>query len=348
MPPTLSLRAALKQGALVTVANWPVVLVEFALWALFELALGVPILGGALMVAVLLGFDLDGLLAQGLGNTADLIMASLVAAPVALGAFLIAVGLVAAGGLMLVFMVKAGTLAVLAAGERAATDLHRAPIHVAGLQQASAWSLSAMFAGVQRYGGRGARLAMVLSATYLVIVALAFGSIALGFRLAGNTAWASAWVVLVGLATSAGVIAGTTANLLFDLARIIIVTDDCGVRDALRRAWRFVVRDARHVIGIFAVTSAIVFLAAAAWIVATANIAFIGLVPVVGLLVAPLQAAIWIVRGLVFQYLALATLTAYQTQYRRFREPGAAPATPIRSQFAGRITSRSSPAPAAT
>jgi hypothetical protein len=140
--------------------------------------------------------------------------------------------------------------------------------------------------------------------------------------------------VLVGLATSAGVIAGTTANLLFDLARIIIVTDDCGVRDALRRAWRFVVRDARHVIGIFAVTSAIVFLAAAAWIVATANIAFIGLVPVVGLLVAPLQAAIWIVRGLVFQYLALATLTAYQTQYRRFREPGAAPATPIRSQFA--------------
>jgi len=41
------------------------------------------------------------------------------------------------------------------------------------------------------------------------------------------------------------------------------------------------------------------------------------------------------VRGLVFQYLGLATLMAYQTQYRRFREPGAAPsATPMRTHFA--------------
>jgi hypothetical protein len=335
MSSALSLRAALKQGALVTAANWPVVLIEFALWSLFELALGVPVLGGALMVAVLMGFDLDGLLAQGLSNTADLIIASLVAAPISLGAFLLSVGLVAAGGLMLVFVVKAGTLAVLAAGERAAPDLHRAPIHVAGLRQAAAWTLSAMYAGVQRYGARSARLAAVLSATYLVIVVIAFGAIGLGFRLASDSAWAGAWIVLAAPATSAAVLAGTMANLVFDLARIIIVTDDCGVREALRRARRFVLKDARHVLGIFAVTSLIVMVAAAAWLVATANIAFIGLVPVVGLLVAPLQAAIWIVRGLVFQYLGLATLMAYQTQYRRFREPGlASSATPIHTHFA--------------
>jgi hypothetical protein len=335
MSSALSLRAALKQGALVTVANWPVVLVEFAVWSLFELALGVPVLGGALMVAVLLGFDLDGLLAQGLSNTADLIIASLVAAPISLGAFLLAVGLVAAGGLMLVFVVKAGTLAVMAAGDRAAPDLHRVPIHVAGLRQAGAWTVSAMYAGVQRYGARGARLAAVLSATYLVIVIVAFGAIGLGFRLASHSAWSGAWIVLIAPATSAAVLAGTIANLVFDLARVIIVIDDTGVREALRRARRFVVKDARHVLGIFAVTNLIVALAGAAWIVATANIAFIGLVPVVGLLVAPLQAAIWIVRGLVFQYLGLATVMAYQTQYRRSREPGAAPsATPIRTHFA--------------
>jgi hypothetical protein len=335
MSSALSLRAALKQGALVTVANWPVVLIEFALWSLFELAVGVPVLGGALMVAVLLGFDLDGLLAQGLTNTADLIIASLVAAPISLGAFLLAVGLVAAGGLMLICVVRAGTLAVLAAGERAAPDLHRVPIHPAGLRQAAAWTLSATYAGVQRYGARGARLAAVLSATYLVIVVIAFGAIKLGFRLTSDSAWAGAWIVLVAPATSAAVLGVTLANLVFDLARIIIVIDDCGVREALRRARRFVVKDARHVLGIFAVTSVIVMVAAAAWLVATANIAFIGLVPIVGLLVAPLQAAIWIVRGLVFQYLGLATLMAYQTQYRRFREPGAAPsATAIRSHFA--------------
>ena len=334
MSSPLSLRAALKQGALVTVANWPVVLVEFALWALFELSLGVPVLGGALMVAVLLGFDLDGLLSQGLSNMANLIIGSLVAAPVALGAFLTALGLVAAGGLMLVCAVKSGTIAVLAAGDRAAADLHRVQIHMAGLRQAAAWTLSAAYRGVLRYGGRGARLAAVLCGTYLVIVASAFAVITLGFR-ASYPSWASAWILLVAFAATTSVVAATIANLVFDLARIIIVTDDCGVRDALRRARRFVISDARHVIGIFAVTSLIGWLAAAAWLVATANIAFIGLVPVVGLLVAPLQAAIWIVRGLVFQYLALATLTAYQTQYRRFREPGAAPsATPIRSHFA--------------
>jgi hypothetical protein len=335
MSSALSLRAALKQGALVTVANWPVVLVEFAIWALFELSLGIPVLGGALMVAVLLGFDFDGLLAQGLRNTADLIVGSLLSAPVALGAFLLALGVVAAGGLILVFVVRAGTLTVLASGERAASDLHRAPIHVAGLKLANAWTLAAVYGGVQRYGGRCASLGAALSLTYLVIIAATLGAIALAFRLAAGPAGASAWVVLVVLATSAGFLSGTVASLVFDLARIVVVTDDCGVGEALRRAKRFVVKDARHVLGIFAVTSLIVFLATAAWLVATANIAFIGFVPVVGLLVAPLQAAIWIVRGLVFHYLNIATLMAYQTQYRRFREPDAAPsATPIRTHFA--------------
>jgi hypothetical protein len=35
----------------------------------------------------------------------------------------------------------------------------------------------------------------------------------------------------------------------------------------------------------------------------------------------PLQAAAWLIRGLVFQYLGLLTLSAYQTQYRRLASP---------------------------
>jgi hypothetical protein len=171
MPSALPLRAALKQGALVTAANWPVVLVEFALWSLYELALGVPVLGGAFMVTVLLGLDIGSLLGQGLEGTADLIVASLAAAPVALTAFLAAVGLVAAGGLVLVFMVRGGTLAVLVAGERAAADLHRAPLHVAAVRRASAWTLAAMHEGGRRFGRRMAGLAIALCAAYVVIVA---------------------------------------------------------------------------------------------------------------------------------------------------------------------------------
>lgn len=325
MSSALPLRAALKQGALVTIANWPAVLVEFGLWALYELALGVPVLGGAFMVAVLLGFDVTGLLGQGVRETADLIIGSLTAAPVALAAFLVALGIVAAGGLILIFVVKAGTLAVLVASEHAAPDLHRLPVHVALVRRASRWSLAAVYGGVQRYGRRAASLAAWLCLAYLAIGGVTIGAITAGFQLAANSAWASAWPLLVMLATSAGVLGVSLANLLFDLARVIVVTDDCSAADALRRVRRFVVADARQVIGIFSVTSAALAVAAVVWLVATANVAFIGFVPVVGLLVAPLQAAVWIVRGVLFQAVGLSTLSAYQTQYRRFREPGAAP-----------------------
>ena len=319
MPSALPLRAALKQGALVTAANWPVVLVEFALWALYELAVGVPVVGGAFMVAVLLGFNVDGLLGQGVRETADLIIGALSAAPVALAAFLAALGVVAAGGLILIFVVKAGTLAVLVSGERAMSDLHKLPVHVATVRRATSWSLGTVYAGTRRFGGRAAALAAWLSVAYLAIGAATLGAITLA--LAADSAWAGVWPVFVAIATSAGVLAVTAANLLFDLARIIVVTDDCRLGEAFGRMRRFVIGDARQVLGIFAVTGVILALAAAAWLVATANVALVGFVPVAGLLVAPLQAAVWIVRGLLFQFMGLATLSAYQTQYRRFSAP---------------------------
>jgi hypothetical protein len=57
-------------------------------------------------------------------------------------------------------------------------------------------------------------------------------------------------------------------------------------------------------------------------ITATAGLTLIAWVPVLGLLVVPLQVAFWILRGLLFQYMSLTTLTAYQSQYRRFASAG--------------------------
>jgi len=332
MAPPLSLRAALKEGALVTAANWPVVLVDFGLWTLYEFALAVPVLGGAFMVNVLFGFNVASLVGQGLGETADAIIGALGAAPGALAAFVAAAGLVAAGGLILIFVVKGGTLAVLVAGERAAGDLHRAPLHVAAIQRASAWSVGAVYDGARRFGRRMGALAAWLCATYLLIGSLALAAITFGFRLAADAAWAGLWPVFVLLATSSGLIAVTVANLMFDLLRVVILTDDCRLVEAFGRVRRFLVARARQVIGVFAVTSGIFALAAAGWLVATANVALIGFVPVAGLLVAPLQAAIWVVRGVLVQYLGLATLSAYQTQYRRFQTPAAAAPAPLREQ----------------
>ena len=98
---------------------------------------------------------------------------------------------------------------------------------------------------------------------------------------------------------------------------MIVVTDDCGVSRAFARMRAFLVagraagdRHLRGDVGVSCLPSAVALLA-------TAGLTLVAWMPIVGLLVVPLQAAAWIVRGLVFQFMNLATLSAYQTQYRR-------------------------------
>ena len=186
MTPALPLGAALRHGALVTLANWPIVIVEFVIESLYKLALGVPIVGGALMVAVLVGTDIRALLGESARTTADLIIASLFNAPVALTTFMAAVGLVAFGGAIVMFVVKAGTLSVLVQGERQAADLHRATVRQESLRRAYAYSLAAVLDGMQRFGRRSAALAAGLGVAYLIIGGLYILAITLGFRAAVN------------------------------------------------------------------------------------------------------------------------------------------------------------------
>jgi hypothetical protein len=321
MTSALPLGAALRQGALVTLANWPIVVFELCIEALYKLALGVPIIGGALMVAVLLDADISTLVGGSVRTTADLIVASLFNAPVALTAFLAAVGVVAYGGSLVMFVVKSGTLAVLVQGERQAGDLHRAPVRQESLRRASAYRLAAVIAGMDHFGRRAAVLAGGLGLAYLLIGGLYIGAITYGFRAAAESTWGAAWPLLVLVATSTCVVGITAVNFLYSLARVVIISDDCGVGAALRRVRAFLVADARQVIGIFAVMSVVSAVGAGVSLTATASLAMIGWVPVVGLLVWPLQLAAWIIRGWLFQYISLTSLAAYQTQYRRFAQP---------------------------
>ena len=71
--------------------------------------------------------------------------------------------------------------------------------------------------------------------------------------------------------------------------------------------------------GIFGIVLVLVLLATAASILATAGLGLIGFVPIVAVAVMPLQIAAWLVRGAVFQYLALTALAAYLTQYRHYQ-----------------------------
>ena len=51
---TPGLKAALKRGALIAAANWPLVIVGFVADSSVKLLLAVPIVGGAFLVALLL------------------------------------------------------------------------------------------------------------------------------------------------------------------------------------------------------------------------------------------------------------------------------------------------------
>jgi len=327
MASPLPLRAALKHGALITAANWPVVLIEFAIEALYKFALAVPVIGGALMVAVLLGDDLGTIFGQGVRAAADLVIGSLGAAPSALTSFFVAVGLVAFGGGIVMFVVKGGTLAILVAGDQMAGDVHRGPVRLESLRRAYAYDLATVLETSRKFGRRSGLLAAGLSLTYFVIGYGYLTALGMSLRLAGQTTWAPAWPLLVLVATSTSVIAVTAANLAFDLLRVIVITDDCRIRTALSRLRAFLVADARQVLGIFGVVGLLVSVAMALSVVTTAGLTFVAWVPFVSLIAVPLQVAAWLVRGIVFQYVGLTALSAYQTQYRRFTEPDSQPVT---------------------
>lgn len=315
----LLLRAAIKRGAMLVTANWPIVPIDFVVESFCRLALALPIVGGALMAGSLGGLDVRSVLSAGLGETADLVVGSLSAAPGALAAFLGALALVAVGGEAVQFIVKAGTLSVLVAADRQAGELQRLPFGIDTVRRARAFRLEILVEAGRRFARRGLILACWLGLVYSVVAGVYLALVSWGLFGAGSR-WIPAWSAIVLVATSAAVVVVAVANLAYTLLRVVIVTDDCSIGVAVRRLGRFVVEDARQVIGIFAVIGGIEIVAAAAALVAAAGLAPIAYLPIVSLAIVPIQIAMWILRGLVFESLALCSVAAYQTQYRRFSE----------------------------
>lgn len=106
---------------------------------------------------------------------------------------------------------------------------------------------------------------------------------------------------------------------MYLLTQMVIAVEDVGVRQALGRVSHFLHTSLREIAGIFGVLLVLVLLAMVASVLATAGLGLISWVPVLALTVMPLQMAAWLLRGVVFQYLALSALGAYLTQYRYYR-----------------------------
>jgi hypothetical protein len=311
-----TLKAHLKRGALVTAANWPVVLLQFVAESTFKLLVAVPVVCGAMLVALAVGRDLGELLSGDLRDAVTTVAEGLFTHPGAFAGFV--VGLLAAlgGGAIVTFLVKGGTVTVLALGEQRAGPIEQPPLELDRLRAASGFSVALFLDGAGRLFRRYLRLGLLLGGVYaasggLYLVA-AFG----GYALVAGTPLVVGWTVLAAIGSSALVVWITMVNLAYLLVQMVVAIEDCSVR----QAWRTVVRFARSrgadVALVFAVVFGLVLVATAASLVAAAGLGLVSFVPFVGLAVLPLQVAGWLLRGLVFQYLGLTALGAYLGLYR--------------------------------
>jgi hypothetical protein len=300
----------LKRGALVAAANWPVAIVQFVADTVFKTVLAVPIVGGIALVALLVGGGVPDLFALDWGQVVPTLAGALLAEPVALAAFLVALGLVAAGGSGMMMAVKAGTLTVLVDGERAAGAIEQPPLRLAALQRADRFSIERFTEGWRRLIGRYLRLGAGLAGAYGLSIGFyaVFVFASLPDALRGT--------ITLGLASLTLVAWITLLNFTYLLTQIVVAADDCGLGEAARQVGRLLAARTWPILGVLAAILALMVLTTAASILATAALGLIAFVPFVGLAALPLQIMAWVVRGIVFQYIALAGAAAYLRLYR--------------------------------
>jgi hypothetical protein len=312
------LKVALKRGALVTAANWPLVAVQFVAEGTLKLLLAVPVVGGIFLVVLLLDANVEELLSGDPREIVAAVFGAMRASPAALVAFAAAFLLVLLGGSALTFVVKGGTVAVLAEADAEAGAIERPPLRLQALRRANRTDIEPFLDGCRRLWVRYLKLGACLLLVYVVTAAAYIGFILGGLRITGNTGMLLGWTIAAFVASSALIVWITLVNLAYLLTQMVIAVEDVGVRAALRGVARFVRASLREIAGIFGVVLVLALLATVASILTTAGLGLIAFVPLAGLAVLPLQVAAWLVRGFVFQYLALTALGAYLTQYRYY------------------------------
>ena len=318
-----ALKTALKRGALVAAANWPLVAVQFVAESTLKLLLAVPVVGGIFLVVLLLGADLDEILSGDVRQIIASVVGALWQTPAALVAFSIAFGLVLLGGSALTFVVKAGTVSLLAKAEAHAGPIERSPLWLPAIRRANVTDIDPFLQACQRLWRRFVRLGGLLLLVYAVTAGAYLGFVVGGYSLAENTGVLLGWTITAALASSVLVVWITIVNFLYLLTQMVIAVDDVGVRAAMRGVAAFLQASLREIAGLFGIVLLLAATATVASILATAGLGLISFVPFVGLAVLPLQVAAWLLRGFVFQYLGLTALGAYLTHYRYYQRGGA-------------------------
>ena len=301
------LKLSLKRGALVTAANWQVVLVQFVADTLFKTLIAVPIVGGLMLVALVVGgnpFDLLRL--DDLTQTVSTMAGVLLAQPAALAAFIAALGVILIGGSVMMFAVKAGCITVLLAGDRSAGTIEVPPLRFAAMRDANQVTLERFSAGVKSLFARYLRLGMLLTLAYALI-----GGAYLAFLFGPSVSDTLDKPIVLTLASLLVLVAVTLTNFLYLLMQIVMAAEDCGVFEAVPHVARLLRRRTRELGVVLAAILALMLMATGASILATTALGLIAFVPFVGLAALPLQVFAWLVRGVVFQFVGLTGAATY-------------------------------------
>jgi hypothetical protein len=193
------------------------------------------------------------------------------------------------------------------------------PLQSAVVGTAAAFSIERFMECAQALFPRYARLALGLMAIYLASGAAYVGAIIAARN--GAEGWAATTLI-----TMAFVIWVTLVNLLYLLVQVAVAADDGAVTVAVRRVINFLKREPAMVAGVFFVTLALVVLATGTSLLAFAALGLISLVPFVWLAAVPLQLMAFVLRAIVFQYIALSSVGAYSALYRQAFPRGGAEA----------------------
>jgi hypothetical protein len=322
----LDLKYLLKRGAFLAAANWPSVAIQFVAETTFQVLLAVPVVGAAVLIAVLLGADLAELLRGSLREIFATVASALLSEPVALVAFITAFLLVLFGGSVLMFAVKGGTVDILIAANDAAGPIEREPLTYGTLQSASRFSLERFTRGCERLFRRYLALGAVLMIVYAVSGGAYLAFVIYGYRAAGDRVFIIGWTLIAACAAIALVVWITVVNLMYLLMQVAMAIEDLPMPAAARAVARFVHDEFRELVSVFLVVFGLVVAAMLASALAWSGVGLIAFVPLVGLAVFPLQIAALLLRGLVFEYLGLTALGAYITLYTKHLQARPAPA----------------------
>ena len=282
-------------------------LVQFVADTLFKTLVAVPVVGGLVLVALVVGGNpLELLRFDDLTQTISSMVGVLLAQPVALVAFAAALGIIVAGGSIMMFAIKAGTVTVLMAGDRSAGAIELSPLRLSTLRAANQTTLERFTTGVRTLFFRYLRLGILLTVVYAII-----GAAYILFVFGPSLPQALDNPLMVTLASLAVLVGITLVNFLYLLMQIVMAAENCGVVDAVPHVARLLRRRAKELGQILAAILALMLMATGASILATTQLGLISFVPFIGLAAVPLQVLAWLVRGVVFQFVGLTGVATY-------------------------------------